>query len=69
MYRPFGVASTLFPTERPKTQVKNVMKAAQAPDLPSISAPAPKSTVESSSMNVVKEISRKSVDERAIDSQ
>lgn len=66
---PLGWPAPSSHPNAPKTQVKNVMKAAHAPVQPSMEAPAPRSTVESSSMNVVNEISRKSVDERAIDSQ
>jgi len=69
MSRPFGWPAPSSQPNAPKTQVENVVKAAHAPVQPSIKAPAPKSTVESSSMNVVNEIGEKSVDERAIDSQ
>jgi hypothetical protein len=69
MSRPFGVTSTLIPTQRPQNPSNECRKAAHALVQPFIEAPAPKSNVESSSVNVVNEISEKNADERAIDSQ
>lgn len=65
---PVGWPAPSSQPNAPKTQVMNVVKAARALDQPSIEAPAPESSVESSSVNVVNEISETSVDERAIDS-